>query len=113
LRSVTRGKTLAGDAPRDFAQIRVARALLQVSAHPNQEHRMLTTIDTNSLDTVSGGTVRSSSSSSTQLQMLQQLQTTLSQQSQTNNNSNMPMMMAMAMMANRPRRDPVVYYSAW
>lgn len=73
---------------------------------------MLTTIDTTSLDHVTGGTVRASTTDAT-LQQLQTLLTTLStQQQNTSTGFNNPTTMLMfALLATRPRA-PVVY-GAW
>ena len=68
---------------------------------------MLTTLDTNTLDNVTGGTVRSSSSD----QLLTSLQTMLTQLQQNQNNNNGGLnnntLLLMCMLALRP--DPVVY----
>jgi hypothetical protein len=73
---------------------------------------MLTTIETTSLDNITGGTVRASSSSSDlMLQQLQQQLTQLQSGSTTNQSGfNNPMTMLMfAMLASQPRDNNVVY----
>ncbi len=70
---------------------------------------MLTTIDTTTLDTIIGGTVRSSSSNDALLQQLQATLTQLSTQNTSQTGFNNPMtMMMFAMLAMQPQ-DNVVY----
>ena len=70
---------------------------------------MLTTIDTTTLDNITGGTVRSSSSDAV-LQQLQQTLTSLTQNQQNNQSgfNNPTTMLMFAMLAMQPR-DNVVY----